>query len=229
MIEFLSNYSNLIEISILFISAISAFIIYYINHVDKIKSAAIAIKQQIKDTEKHVDILKRYCVDFHAINEQDLYISAPIFNQNQFDKYLEVLIPHLSQDEYEMLHSFYELASTIHRLQSEVKQFSFYALQARANCYYSQSYSLLNGNIAEHGSVNGTNIDMNTSENNRTLIQNKVTKFGQEFNSINVGAYIPVQYKMYFDKYLSEYSKLSGTTLLNKIDTLAKKKSFLFF
>lgn len=239
MIELLSCYLKELEIFILFVSAVSAYVIYHVNKIDKIKSAAIAVKQQIKDMEMHIDILKRYCVDSYAINEQDLYISAPVFNQNQFERYLEALIPHLSQDEYEMLYSFYELANTIQRLQNEVKQFSLYALQARANNYYAQSYGLWQKllieniqctNVKSDGDNNAQNIDMNAwvniSDSERVVIQNKVLKFCDEFNKTNVAPYIPVQYKIYFDKYLREYSKLSGTTLLSKIEILAHKKRF---
>lgn len=239
MIEWLSKHVNEVEILVLLISAVSAYLIYHINKLDKIKSAAIAVKQQIKDIEKHIDILKRYCVDSYVINELDLYISTPVINQNQFDRYLEELIPHLSQDEYEMLYSFYELANTIQRLQNEVKQFSLYALQSRANNYYAQSYGLWQKLLSDHversnlegnGDNNAQNTEMNVginiSDSDRVVIQNMVLRFCDEFNKNNVGPYIPVQYKIYFDKYLREYSKLSGTTLLSKIEVLANKKRF---
>ena len=202
---------------ILFLSVLITVVIYCMRRGDVVKHAAISVKQQITEIEKNIEYLRKFgvassvasSVSYSVINEQEWFISTPIFSKNQFELYSAVLIKHLSHDEYELLSSFYKTASVILRLQTDVKQFSYLCMSSKANNFYMIACK-----------------KMEQNESTKDIVS-EINKWNDVNKIINVPSYIPVQYGLYFDKYITEYHQLTGTVLFSKLDKLTHKKMSL--
>lgn len=208
--EFSQLFFNVYECCILTITAVSAFVIYRIKSVGDVKAAASAVRLQIKDIERKISHIKKFCIgpDF-TINELEMFNSTLVYDINQWEVYHHKLFRHLSTDEYELVSSFYEEASAMKRVQIEVKQFFLFSMQNRVINFYNATFSVV------------------PKDNNIESCQNDVDNIHSKFNSINVPLYIPKYYGMYLSKHLDEYTPLVGTTAFQKLETLANKK-FLF-
>lgn len=198
---------------ILLLSVLITVAIYCMRRGDVVKHAAISVKQQITEIEKNIEYLRKFgvvsSVSGSVINEQEWFISTPIFSKNQFELYSSVLIKHLSHDEYELLSSFYKTAAVILRLQTDVKQFSYLCMSSKANNFYMVVCK-----------------KMEQNESTKDIVS-EINKWNDVNKIINVPSYIPVQYGLYFDKYITEYHQLTGTVLFSKLDKLTHKKMSL--
>jgi len=197
---------------VLSFAAISAYAIYRMKSVDDVKAAASAVRLQIKDIERKISHLKRFCIgpDF-TINESDMFNSSLIYEVNQWGVYHHKLFSHLSTDEYEMISNFYEDAAVIRRLQNDVKQFCLFYLQNKSVNYYNASFSVLKDDASiEH-------------------YQTAINDIGAKFDGVRVASYIPKHYGLYLSKYLDEYKPLVGTTAFQKLEKLVNKKPFIIF
>mgnify|MGYP004556629997 CR=1 FL=1 len=198
---------------ILLLSVLITVAIYCMRRGDVVKHAAISVKQQITEIEKNIEYLRKFGVassgSCSVINEQEWFISTPIFSTNQFELYSAVLIKHLSHDEYELLSSFYKTASVILRLQTDVKQFSYLCMSSKANNFYMITCK-----------------KMEQNESTKDIVS-EINKWNDVNKIINVPSYIPAQYGLYFDKYITEYHQLTGTVLFSKLDKLTHKKMSL--
>ncbi|WP_406044065.1 hypothetical protein [Succinimonas sp.] len=200
---------------ILFLSVVATVVIYCKRRNDIIRSAAISVKYQIKEIEKNIEYLRKFCTissSLHSIiNEQEWFISNPIFTQNKFEIYSAELVPYLTHDEYEQLISFYNTASVLLRLQNDVKGFSMLALSSRGTNYYNAAYGY--AFHQDHSEVK--------------TIQASLNGFYTSSNDITVNPYVPFQYGVYFDKYITEYKPLTGTVLFDKLEKLSNSNIFI--
>lgn len=208
--EFSPLFFNVYECCILTITAISAFVFYRMKSVNDVKAAASAVCLQIKDIERKISYLKKFCIghDF-TINESDMFNSSLVYDVNQWDVYHHKIFGHLSTDEYELISTFYEAASVIKRLQNDVKQFCLFSLQNRSVNYYNASYSVI------------------LSKSNPEQYQDEINNIRSKFNTVSIQAYIPKHYGVYLSKYLDDHKPLVGTTAFQRLEKLVNKKAFI--
>ena len=186
--EFPSLTHEMYDSGVLTITAISAFVFYRMKSVNDVKAAASAVRLQIKDIERKISYLKRFCIGPNfTINESDMFNSSLIYDVNQWDVYHHKLFSHLSTDDYEMISNFYEGASVIRGLQNDVKQFCLFSLQNRSVNYYNASFSVLKD-------------DASTEQ-----YQDAINNIGAKFDGVRVASYIPKHYGLYLSKYLDEF------------------------
>lgn len=200
---------------ILGLSVLSVYWIYCIKRNDKAKSAAIVVLQQINDIISNVNDFNESCINNGVIFEQDFFVSTPIIVNNEFKNFSKILLPFFTKDEYEIINNFYQKVSIIARLQNDVKQFSLFSLQSRANNYYQCAYGVCFGMLKE-----------NNSEKGVAPINDSIKDLVDKLNQISVPAYIPKQYLTFLQDNLECVNKIDTSSIILKLESISKMNRY---
>lgn len=192
---------------ILLLTALITLYIYRRKNIISLKNAAKLIILQIKDIEKNIEYLKIEAITQNRIiNEQQMYNSVTIYEQNFWNDYRHQLFNYLSSDDYELISKFYDNATMIKRFQNDIKNFILTSLQYRGidRCHLLLIYTLM-------------------SNDNETLqkdINNKISLYDR----IVTSSYVPYHYGESISTYLSTYQRISGTTAYRSLIKMSKRK-----
>lgn len=195
---------------ILLATALITLFIYWRKNLTSLRNASKLVALQIKDIEKNIDHLKIECITpTGIINEQQMYNSVIIFEQNLWYTYRHQLFNYLSTNDYALISKFYENASMIKMFQEDVKNFMLSSLKnrgkARSNILL--LCTLFNENLGE----------LNNLVNEKTKL----------YDSVVSTSYIPLHYGQYIPTYLSAFQPISGTTAYSSLIKLSKKMFLL--
>lgn len=204
---FLGIDNSVYQTFILLSTVLVTLLIYWRKNLTSLKNAAKLIILQIKDIEKNIEYLKIEAITQNRIiNEQQMYNSVIIYEQNFWNDYRHQLFNYLTTDEYELISKFYDNAAMIKRFQNDIKNFILTSLQYRGidRCHLLLIYTLITTD----------------SDNLQKDINNKINLYDRIISS----PYIPYHYGESISTYLSTYQRISGTTAYQSLIKMSKRK-----
>lgn len=199
---------DIAQTAVFALAAISAFIVYRVKQVSSIRNSSNIIMLQVKEIEENIRYIMKECIQSGMINEQQMFNSKLVYEENYWDKYHHELFKYIDYDDYNIISSFYKNASVLRKIQVDVKQFSLFSLQAKAMNYYNIIYGdgCRNPNVISYPNI--------------------MSDVSARFNAMAPKPFIPLHYGIFLSKYVGEFSPLTGTSAYEKLKKLAAKKYF---
>lgn len=216
----ISNILSIIEIAVIFISAIFTAFVYFKNKSDKEKSRAVMIYSQIKEIENNVKYIKNKCYKNNVIFSSEFYKSPIIYNQNLWEENKIYLINLLSIDSYNEIEKFYIIANNLLNEQIEQKNNFSSLIKIKRNIYYEKQTSICMDIMKD--SLEGKNSDIhNSKEQVDNFIKQVKIAYGEGSN-VPIDLYIPNIGNEVIQDSLNEYRELSDGNAIQELKKIAK-------
>lgn len=200
MLILLKEWSNLLLVAVGF----SAFAVYQWQKRDQCRTAATLVLGEIDLVEKRISNL----TNEGQLNNISIYYSQSVLTENLWDNYKHLLIKRLSASEVELVSHFFENAQRIETARSDI-------LESIRNDWNHAS-------LVEHyfaGML--TNVYLRKSKADK--LNEDIETFKDVFGALELTLTSNLSIRL-LNKYLDNFSVLSGTTAYEKIQKLSFAK-----
>lgn len=200
-----NNWLNILLVLV----GLSAFVIYFFQKRDEVRTAATLLKSQIDGIEKAVMSLK----NDHRLGNPSIYNSGKIMNDNLWERYKHLFVKKLSQSENEIIQRFFDKAEHIERSRVNITNSMMSSWEQHRILQHKLAYnwiiSMLSADTTQIGDVvNG---------------MNSWKKFEDELDNCDFG-YTPDMVVDSLIRSLENFSYLTGTTAYEKIRKISFDK-----
>ena len=196
MLEFLATYWIDLLIAL---GGLSAFVVYFKQKRDSVRSAATLIIAQIDYIEKNVLTLK----ENPHINNVEVYKSKIIIKENMWEQHKQLFVKKLSSSEYEKLQQFFDSAEQIERIRKDI-------IGTMATAWRDKSST-------EH------NMAAKIIETGTEEFLNEIVEFGRKYRPLDLVFTPDIAIESLITN-LKNFYVVSGTTAYQKIQKISYNK-----
>ena len=105
--------SNFLQTIVLVATVAVTLYIYFIKERKNLRAATTILVLQIQNIERNIEYLKAHGIVGTAISETPLHYSAPIFEDNAWERYKHLYAAKLNSSDFSTIEKFYEIAQAI--------------------------------------------------------------------------------------------------------------------
>lgn len=212
MYDFIVKNISIIETLVLLFSALLTLIIYSKNKNDDLKARATMLYFQIKEIEMNMQYIKKYCTKGNLTWTGEFHKSNLIYNNNLWEDNKIYLSKEISNDDYNAIEKFYNIATSMLNEQIIIKKFYVNSLENRQKFNDDKQ---LEENYKE---VCSPDIDLKENNQKSKDLRKKVDKA----MDIGISEYLPNIMNEVVQTNVSEFKELSNTVVLDHLKKIAK-------
>ena len=114
---------------------------FHVHKQTELRNAVSILILQIKDIEKNIEYIFSEGLINGFIQEVPMHYSTIIFEENQWNKYAQSIVGHISQEAFEKIDTFFKVAQRIREQQIYIKQKIQLSMDNRVFYYYNTIYN----------------------------------------------------------------------------------------
>jgi hypothetical protein len=204
----------LVEIIILFATAVFTAYTYFRNKREVLKSRAMMLVYQIKDIQKNIQYIKENCYKNNIVWVGEFHKSDLIYSKNLWEENKIYIANKLSVDSYEKIEKLYNIANVLLNEQIIVKKAFDNLIETKGKVYY-ESQLQMNIVAVQHGKTLG----LPEEEIKNNVAENKIIL--NEGVNLVVDDYIPNIYNEIIHKCLQDYQEITDGVAYEQIKKIA--------